>query len=145
MGKCKYRLTGTRDDVAVAAGRRFALDVENEVRNGKETVTWLKEATFTFFHPRLNSSVTVVMNRDDAPKSRGQALVSGLWGVDEAARVQVTAYRDEVVDIQTSASGVVLKYGQVTVTFNKYIITVTLPSFYKNKVRVCLFFILHHC
>ena len=64
MGVCTYTLVHTAS---------FTLDVTNEHRNGVTRVSYLKDATLTFYHPGFDSDVRIDMNREDG--SRGQAIV----------------------------------------------------------------------
>merc|ERR1719431_1118046 len=131
MGVCRYTLVKTMD-AHIGSLRQFSVEVENEVIGGNDRVSWLKEATFSFFHERLNSTVSIVMNRADG--SNGQALVSGLFTAFPGVSTKVDGFADEAVSIQTTTNGVVIKYGSVTVEFKKYLISVTVPSAYQNKV-----------
>lgn len=129
MGVCRYTLVDAQS-LLLDGNLRFTLEVENEHRGGNERVSWLKEATFRFYHARLDRNITVVMNRDD--DSNGQALVTGLFPAGLVAKV--TGYSDERVDIQSSNRGVVIQYGSVTIEFKSYLIKVTVPSVYQNRV-----------
>ena len=60
--------------------------------------------------------------------------VNQVTGLFDAAETPVYSYNDETIEISTSHKGVTIRYGSVTVEFLSFVISVTVPQYYRNKV-----------
>jgi len=122
QGACTYTLVQTAF---------FTLDVTNEYRNGVTRVSYLKDATLVFYHAVLDTNVRIDINREDG--SSGQVFATGLYP-QQNGEVIVYGYNDDVINIDASQRGVVIKLGSVTIEFKNTLIRVTVPGSLKNQV-----------